>query len=357
MTAEEYKIFVRERYGYNFEKIVEEYKWYKVDPERGITIEGIKKYIEDWGTLELSKDFKLFRRVEHPKYLTNIYNFMIKVRDVRIPQNYVLVKPDEDHEKFQVNGRDTGIYAGTSKDSVGQRVAVTGTVVAVPLRLTYLQKEIEKINKDFSGDERDSRVGIVKQESVRYKVPVEIHKNDKVIFFYKNQFDCYHNGRVFYTDEGTMFLIKYDELFCVVHGVDNFYPLNGLIFLEPMELPKNIFEDTDLEQLPSGILKPTFTHEGFKKKGKIAMGMVTHIGCLCEGYLDFLDQSDKNSEKLVPGEIVFYHPNYANNLQFDLHQTLSEKKRLRLHRKDLFAIVKQTDGLDVNQVLSNFNFK
>lgn len=353
------KNFILDTYGYDFEKI-EEGKWYKIDqtrPDREKFIAAIKQYIDDWGTLEFNNpNYTKVRRIQHPNYYFNPINFMIKVSDIKIPLNYVLIKPDSDYESYQLNGRETGILSGTSIDTAGQVVAVTGTVMQKPMRLKFLLEDLHRVNRHYTGDDREARITKVKEDSVKYDVPIEVERNDRVIFFYKNQFDVYKTARVLFTDEGTMYLIRYDDLFCTFKGKDKFYPLNGYVFIEPIELPKEILEGSDFEKLSSGIIKPTFTHQGFNKKNKIGVARITHSGCICKAYLDFPDQSD-DTIKLKTGDYVLYTTAYAGNIQFDLHQSLSEKKRLRIHRKDIVGVIDGGSGLDIQQVLSNFKIK
>lgn len=348
--------FVKDTYGYDFE-ILEAYKWYKLDKDRKDYRKlkcAIFWYIRHGGLLEFNNNYTLFRRILPWKEF--IKTVMIKAKDLTIPFNYVLIKPDSDHEYYQMNGRDTGIRIGSSVDAAGQVVAVTGTVYSTPKRLRFLLDDLYRAQRHFKGDEYDAKVTKIKEDSVRYDVPVETEVGDKVVFFYKNQFDVYQKGRVFHTDEGILYLMRYDDLFCTYKGSDDFYPLNGYIFIEPVELKNNILEGSDFEVSNSGLISPTFTHQGFGKKKKVSLGKVTHVGCICKGYIDFPDQSDDRNPLNI-GDYIVYSTNFAQKIQYELHQTLSEKQRLRLHRKDILGVIAPEPGLDIQQVLSNFKIK
>lgn len=86
---------------------------------------------------------------------------MIDATKIRIVHNYVLVRPDEDFETYQMGGKETGIIAPlVFKDekqheisAKQQHISISGTVFQVPrfLVLTVMRFGIYRISTCHAG--------------------------------------------------------------------------------------------------------------------------------------------------------------------------------------------------------------
>lgn len=252
---------------------------------------------------------------------------MIKIESIKIPAQYVLVKFNEDHETYQIDGRDTGIRNGLSIDTGGQRMSVTGTVIKIPKQLVYEGPNIKARKAqglEFHG---------IREHSMEFDVPMELKEGDEVMYFYKNQLDAYKKGMVIHTDQGPMMMMRYDTIRCIVksESEDQVYPLNGRIFFVPVKMKSE-------EQTSSGLTLLQQKHMGLDIKRELSIGRVTEVGCLCSGYRDFHDAGADDPYPIKPGQYIFYDARMSNNLQFETHQTL-KTKRAMIHRMSIYGIV------------------
>lgn len=264
---------------------------------------------------------------------------MLKISQIEIPANYVLVKADEDYETYQIEGRDTGIRNALSVGTAGQRMSIYGTILKNPDQLVYNGNELRAARSRSTGKEEDQDlIDRLRNHSVMYDVPIETKVGDRILFFYKSQLDCYKDNRVLFTDEGTVMLMKYDSLYAVVHENENLYPLNGYVFLELKELQKEKVTEGGLHLLEK-------THQGVKAKKGVSIGRVVEAGCFVKGYLEFLDRSADSFQRYSPDQHVYFNGLYSRNLQFALHQTL-KVPRLVVHRKDIYGIIPDISGFE-----------
>ena len=264
---------------------------------------------------------------------------MIKLETLRIPANYVLVKANEDYETYQIDGRDTGIRSALSLGTAGQRISVYGKVVKVPQRLVYSGADLAAIRSRFGDDEAgQAHIDRIKKESVLYDVPVEIKPGDDVMFIYKNQLDCYKEGRVLYTEDGPMMLMKYDTLKCVVLGPDEIYPLNAAILVKKIKLE-------DDEVTAGGLIKIEQQHMGMALKKKISIGLVMEAGCLSNGYLEF-PLAGRDKYVIKPGDYIYYDGRMGTNLEYETHQLL-KTPRVMIRQKDVWGIIPDPSKLRI----------
>jgi len=123
---------------------------------------------------------------------------------VRTHVNKVVIMPDEDQKAL----------AGTVIEWGIERVAVTGTVVAVPDFLHFSKKK-------GSGGEYESRMNSsMNCESLEYDTDMELKVGDKVMFRFHSQV----RDRCPYG-----LLVGYDQVYAKVVG-DKIIPVNGRIF-------------------------------------------------------------------------------------------------------------------------------
>lgn len=273
---------------------------------------------------------------------------MIKVETLKLLPNYVLILPDEDYETYQLSGRETGIRSALSTGTAGQRISLYGTVIKVPEKLRYSGAELRSVRSNYNPDHVQSIIDNIKKGSVNYDVDMELKLGDRVMYVYKNQIDAYKDARVLYTDKGTCMLMKYDTIKCKHIGDDEVYPLNGSVFIKPLTLAEE-------EKTKGGIIKIEKTHMGMKVKAKLAIGVVSESGCICNGYLEFASAgADGSREKLEqardmpelnPGTYVYYDARMCTNLEFENHQTLPTARKV-IWRKDIYGIITDPTKFD-----------
>lgn len=179
-------------------------------------------------------------------------NVLINHKDIKLSTNWCLIKPHEQMEKYHLDGKETSIYVGTSfmkyideedsldfeqketVDTQAQHWPISGTVIGVPQKNIFygleIKRKVDSLGESITPDEMHS---IQRQRSASSSCmsEVDIQIGDEVIFDYMMNMKCYDEGLYFHTDIGTLFLIRYDDLY----GKKNesgIKPLNGNIFLE-----------------------------------------------------------------------------------------------------------------------------
>lgn len=266
------------------------------------------------------------------------------MENYRTLNNLVLVLPDEDYETFQIAGRETGIFTSLAAGTAGERACVSGTVLAVPETLIYNGKRILDLKrKHLSPAAEQAEIDRLKKDSLVFDSPMELAVGDKVLFFYKNQIDCYRDGRsvpvdVFGTTKFAL-LMCYDTLNCVELAPDKLKPLNGLIFVEKVELKSNVKSASGLELVNFKMMG------GLPKKRPFGIGRVVEAGSMCYGYLDF-PEIKPDDYPIKPGDYVFVDERYTHNLQHANHQT-HKTPRIIVKRKDIHGVVLDPSKLEL----------
>lgn len=303
---------------------------------------------------------------------------MINYKTLRIPNNYVLVLPDPDHDSYTFNGIETGILVGTTAErhkdddiekemietcqATGQHKSVKGIVYKVPDNLIYNGEDFVACRGKFDNS-RSSMVQLktLKESSMLYDVPMEVSEGDEVVFHYAQHYECYQTGRYIETELGDMLFIRYDCLmFSYPKGEpEKIKPLNGRVIIENKPLPKK----------ESSILIATVSQR-VGRVPKVAYAEIIQSGALCKGYFEDLTVSDDRRD-LNQGDYIAYKSSQAHLLEWGLHQTLFGGKEVyAIHRKDLLAVLpKYTDyvcgidpydqgkSLDTNPSLASFVVK
>ena len=255
---------------------------------------------------------------------------MIEIKKMKLMPNLILVKPEKDHDTYQLNGRETGIINSLAVGTAGQRMNVYGTVLSVCEGLRFTGKLIDRARKNLSGGEVQTAVDLLKRQSVLYDVPMELKEGDKIMYFYKNQIDAFKEAKVLYdTDaEVPVMLMKYDNIRAIVRGDDELYPLNANVFIRPIQLK------TDKKTI-GGIQLLEKKHMGMDVKKAISYGIIVEVGCRCDGYLEFPQYGGDPLLELRTGDIVMYDGRMSRNLEFELHQTMATPRKI-IHRKDIY---------------------
>lgn len=241
-----------------------------------------------------------------------------------IPQNYVLVRPDENFRSYQNKGEETGIATGNDAYSAGQRLSVRGTIVQLPHRLIFNGPLMIKARSEFANDKFSlQNVQQLKEDSVLFGTDIEPKVGDTVFFNYNQHYECYEKNRFIEDGDKDLLLMKYDSLI-LSHGLNNIEsirPLNGLVLLEPVdEISDTYFK----------IIKDRQSHARLPKTG-IARVILT--GKKCKGYLEDLN-APEDTDQAKKGDIVLYKPLGAHPVEWGLHQVLFKGRNIiAIHRK------------------------
>lgn len=284
----------------------------------------------------------------------------IDLKTIRIPQNYVLVKPVENYSTIQHKGQETGIFMPDfiyEKDKQGaeRRVSVKernfsvyGTVYAIPEKIGFHREKIKQLNKDYKvaakvGEEVRvlnrsvmDEIGRLTDTSCLYETECEVNVGDKVKFSYLAHKSAKEKRIALDTEEGEMYLIKYDMLTMVVN--EDLSPktmLNGYILIEPEE-DQSISKDgaMNYKESETGLILPTFKHN-LKRNRKNQIGTVKCTGNKVGGYLQVEDGYDPNVEVNV-GDRLIYDPRGASRHEHHYHQEYSDKPLQLIQRRDIW---------------------
>jgi len=176
---------------------------------------------------------------------------IIDHKTIRLPHNYVLVKPNNDLKKYHLDGKETSIFVGVSamvdndpEDSLdfsqketmvthADHWSITGEVIQVPEKLVFYGDEIKRVSSRSQLYDSDVlQIQKLASSSLQYESPMELEIGNTVVFDAAVHVDCNEMGKVIETDIGDLYLIRYDRLIGVVMSDDYVYPLNGLVFFK-----------------------------------------------------------------------------------------------------------------------------
>lgn len=271
-------------------------------------------------------------------------NKLLDHNEIKPQTSWVLIKPDEELEKYHLNGKETSIYVGRSfqkyvdpedsldfdevesVDTRAQHWPITGTVICAPKRNIFYGHEIKKEKNgigDFVNPEIIEKIKRMGDASVDFQSPVEVKDGDRVLFDYAVPMRCYEDGLYFHTDIGTLLLVRYDKL----EGVfidDTIKPLNSNIFFE-WSLPEKTgsFFNVDKE-----------LHE----TDDIQEGIVTHVGSVIRFSKRGSNLEDCSHQFNVGDKIMF---NWFDTtmIESDLHLVIfGGEKRYLIKARDIIAI-------------------
>lgn len=267
---------------------------------------------------------------------------MIDIDKVIIPFNRVLIYPDSDFKTY----RDTSLLVSDSPEHQAQHFSIRGRVFQLPNKLVFNGDKINRFKIDSAADfESLKRISELKSESLLYKTSMELEIGDFAYFQYTEHYACYKNHRFIETDLGDMLLMDYDALICAhaVNQEQNLKMLNGFILIEPIKKPTIVEDGIEMMVNNKGVYSPVFKDmDRYIRSKKQQLGRVIKIGNKCQAYLEFPDVvSDPDIKE---GDVIIYHPAYALRLEPEYHNgSFSDKKLLRMHRKDVSGIIEFID--------------
>jgi len=264
---------------------------------------------------------------------------MIDASKIKIAHNYVLVKPDQDFETYQMSGKETGIIAplvfrdeqNHEVSAKQQHISISGTVWQVPNDLVFNGYDIWDI-QDRHHPRRDTNttrepsvqreIDSLRMDSVRFDTAMEVKVGDKVYYEYMANMMADTYGRWVHTEQGLMMFVKYDDLILAKRG-DEIVMLNGYVLVE------NEVQEADTE----GFIKQL--HVKDRKTRTHAYAKVRHCGTRVKAYLELRGIRDGNQI----AERIIYDPRHAKELEYGLHRIFDEKRLLRIQRKDIYGRV------------------
>ena len=240
---------------------------------------------------------------------TNLLHLSINPIDLmRIPYNYVYIKPDPTDEIVLPTGEK--LFLATNFEETAHAPS-TGTVLCVPEKLRF-----------------DRENGTA---SMNFEVDIELEVGDKVVFHYLTQENAKLDGREM--EEG--FLVRYDQLYLAIRK-DQVICLNGYIIVEP----------------ESALIKTKLflPDQATLRKAK-QTGVVRYAGAPVRNYLHPTHFSSRNEPIYPPGDepvavgdrICFSHYD-AVPLQQDsyIHGVLSKSILYKMQHRDVLGILEPT---------------
>lgn len=295
------------------------------------------------------------------------HNMKVNPNKLQILQNYVLVKPDANYESIQSKGTETGIFlpdfiyekdkqGGERKVSVKERnFSVYGKVYAVPGKIGFHREEIKSLNNKYTVAAKIdgevhvinrsvmNQIGSLTESSCLYETECEVEVGDRVKFSYLAHKSASEKKICIDTEEGEMYLIKYDMLTMVVNP-DNTPKrmLNGYILVEPEEDERIKTENgVTFTESEGGLILPTFKHK-HKKNRKQQKGTVLFAANKVGGYLQHEGLNDPNIEVKQGGSIL-YDPRGASRHEHHFHQEYSGKPLQLIQRRDIITTEEEID--------------
>jgi hypothetical protein len=268
---------------------------------------------------------------------------------VRIPLNYLLIKPDENYVTAQIEGCETGIIipdftydkkpsGELTKISVKERnYSVYGTVYAIPEKIGFNRSEIKKFNSKYVVATKIDGQPVVINRSVMNEI------GQLTEFSYLAHKSASDKNIVVETDFGDMYLIKYDLLTMVVN--DDLSPkkmLNGYIMVEPEEDESIKKEDGMMYKTsPNGLIIPVLKHN-LKRSRKKQIGTARFVGDKIGGYLQQENLCDPDID-VKPGDRLMYDPRGASRHEHHYHQIYSNKPMQLIQRRDILLSEKEVN--------------
>lgn len=290
----------------------------------------------------------------------------MNLKTFKIPSNYVLIKPDAHLQTFQRKGVELGIISPDFKYENGKTISVkernasvNGTVYVVPNKLTFNLDKIKELRSRHTTHALvDGRLALINlsvqreidqltETSVMYGSDVEISAGDRVNFNYMAHRDAEDKGLIIDTEEGEMYLIKYDMLYMTLNEEDKPKKmLNGWIIVEPEIIETQKEGAAEFTTTESGLLLPTLGHK-FKKSKKNQIGTVVNVGSRNRGYLQQPKDQDFREDLKVGRKIVF-DPRLGQRLEYENHQMMSDKVMILIQRPGIWFLVEE--GFDLSKL-------
>ena len=265
---------------------------------------------------------------------------MIKIdlSTLRIPQNYILVKPDDDFKyieiepdnQFSALKESVKLEIGYDPLSNAKHYSITGKILAVPERLIFNKKQVEKringkSNKNLSLSDKIA-ISELREASLDNDVDMELIVDDKVWFEYLSQVTAItENLVVDVKDHGLCFFIKYDRLYSYQRNNEEMELINGWIWIQKVDAIKKTATGIDLQLSEDHQFKPN-------------LGMIVKASNPVRNYLETYEEG----EDLIGfngGEQVVYDGRFGYEAEYDMHRKLNHKPTFSIKRKHIIAVL------------------
>jgi hypothetical protein len=291
---------------------------------------------------------------------------MISVKNIRIPQNYVLAAVEKDYTTYQRGGVDLNILVADYVYQDGKRIsrpnlnyAVFGKVFGVPEKINFHRDEIACINRNHTivGKDKEGqhkvvhgdllhRINDLKKHSCKFETENELEVGDTVKFSYMVHIKAQEEGSIFDTEEGKMFFIKYDDIYMSVD--ENNKPkrmVNGYILVDPNTIETKKEGGVEYEEANHGLVIPKMYEVSKQKRGKKCMeGKVVLAGKplgvtengieRLGGYFEQEGYYEPDIEVKI-GDRLLFDPRTAMQIEHDNHQALFDHRLYIIQRKDI----------------------
>lgn len=254
---------------------------------------------------------------------------MLKLSEIEIKTNQVLIKPDDDYLRLK-----SGLLiSGTEEDrkkkiehTKARHYSITGLVLLEPQSLVYGGKKQREIVAKRQGQYDQFSIKDLNdavRNSLEYKTNVEVRKGDKVWFDYRCHYSSFNEQKfIELEDHGICMLIDYHAIYARERKGSKI-PVNGWIWVK--QVPK-------LQQQTGLLLDPETARSTEKNVGEIFA-----CGTRIEEYINVLTEDTK--VKLTKGMKVLFHEKIATPLEYDIHATEGLEGILKIKRKDLIGIL------------------
>lgn len=276
----------------------------------------------------------------------------VNTKTIRILKNMVLIKPDPHYETYHLKGNDTGLivsnfeYENGKKMSIKERhYSVTGTVYAVPDKIVCNTKKVVDISKKVPFKTINEEVVIsdrslmaqkdnLIKDSLQYGTTVELKVGDRVRYSYTAHQKSVDNNMEAETEEGQMFFIPYDKVFCVVN--EDLFPtkmVNGYVAVKST-VNKQIQDVDGVSGLSSdsGLFIVKNNKDIKNRKGMKVSCILS--GTPLESYFAMPEYGPDSHDEINPGDELIIDPRGKQRLEPYLHQHIEEDVFL-IHRRQI----------------------
>lgn len=269
---------------------------------------------------------------------------------IKIPSNYVLIKPDDNLDKFHINGTESSLYVGLSSmkysdpedsldftnqetmDTQADHWAITGKVIGVPDKLNYFGEEINKLRLTPGLDELElKKMSNLNDYSLKYDVPMEVSVDDVVLFEAHVHIKVSESKSFINTDIGLLYLVRYDLLRGIVRD-KTVYPLNGIVFFKWLQDGHIDYKSLKLEMPKMDIWDANFK--------ATLIGEIVNIGATPKSELFGYQKIDHDSDEIKIGDRFIFKSISANNVENQGHFHLfGGEEILMIRRSEMLAII------------------
>lgn len=279
----------------------------------------------------------------------------IDLNKITIPNNYCLIKLDDDHNTYHSmeKGTDTGISVAPFGVNQASHLALTGIVTALPQRLLYHGYDLAMLKKDKMRSVSDqARIAELRRESMAYDVPMELEIGYRVYFEYVTRLSAIKEGRVIEQDDEKYIMIPYDQLVMAFKPGTNFddvqvsdvYMLNGFLLIKLLEYAREKDATGVIgHKTESDLFLPIQNDAKYVHRDNLWYANVLAAGCMVKSYADFPERGNDGGKDIKPGDKISFDGRQKKRLEVEHHRVIFKKHELyRIHRKDV--IIFYPDG-------------